>query len=96
LINNGVELMGEVAITYRIMPENADVNISELADKVAETSRKIAKIQGMQEKPIAFGITAILIRVVIEDKEGGPDEIESALTNIEGVQNVETMDMTRL
>jgi elongation factor 1-beta len=88
--------MGEVAITYRIMPVDADVNISELADKVADTSRKIAKIQGMQEKPIAFGITAILIRVVIEDKEGGPDEIESALTNIEGVQNVETMDMTRL
>ena len=88
--------MGEVAITYRIMPENADVNISELADKVADTSRKIAKIQGMQEKPIAFGITAILIRVIIEDKEGGPDEIETALTGIEGVQNVETMDMTRL
>jgi elongation factor 1-beta len=88
--------MGEVAITYRIMPDDADVNITELSEKIADTSRKLAKIQGMQQKPIAFGITAILIRVVIEDKEGGPDEIESALTAIDGVQGIETIDMTRL
>jgi elongation factor 1-beta len=88
--------MGEVAITYRIMPDDADVNINELSEKIADISRKLAKIQGMQQKPIAFGITAILIRVVIEDKEGGPDEIESALTSIDGVQGIETMDMTRL
>jgi elongation factor 1-beta len=88
--------MGEVAITYRIMPVNADVNLEELSDKVAETSRSVAKLQGMQKKPIAFGISAILIRVVIEDKEGGPDEIESALSDIDGVQTVEVMDLTRL
>lgn len=88
--------MGEVAITYRIMPESPEVNLTELSDKVAKTSRSVAKLQGMQEKPIAFGLSAILIRVVIEDKEGGPDEIETALTNIEGVQTVEVMDMTRL
>lgn len=88
--------MGEVAITYRIMPNSTDVNLSELADKVENVSKDIAKIQGMQEKPIAFGLSALLIRVIIEDKEGGPDRIESALTSIDGVQTVEVMDMTRL
>ena len=88
--------MGEVAITYRIMPNSTDVNLSELADKVESVSKDIAKIQGMQEKPIAFGLSALLIRVIIEDKEGGPDQIESALTGIDGVQTVEVMDMTRL
>lgn len=88
--------MGEVAITYRIMPESADINLSELQDKVAETSRSFAKLQGMQEKPIAFGLSAILIRVLLEDKEGGPDAIEKALADIEGVQTVEVMDMTLL
>lgn len=88
--------MGEVAITYRIMPDSADVDLSELQDKVAETSRSVAKLQGMQEKPIAFGVSAILIRVILEDKEGGPDEIEKALADIQGVQSVEVMDMTLL
>ncbi len=88
--------MGEVAITYRIMPESTDIDIRELGDKVRNASKDIAKVQGMQEKPIAFGLTALLIRVIIEDKEGGPEEIEKALSGISGVQSVEVMDMTRL
>ena len=88
--------MGEVAITYRIMPESTDIDLRELGDKVKDASKDIAKIQGMQEKPIAFGLTALLIRVIIEDKEGGPEEIENALNGISGVQTVEVMDMTRL
>lgn len=88
--------MGEVAITYRIMPESTDLDIKELGDRVMEAAKKIAKVQGMQDKPIAFGLTAILIRVIIEDKEGGPDEIEGALSGITGVQSVEAIDMTRL
>jgi len=88
--------LGEVAITYRIMPESTDIDIRELGDKVRNASKDIAKVQGMQEKPIAFGLTALLIRVIIEDKEGGPEEIENALSGISGVQSVEVMDMTRL
>ncbi len=88
--------MGEVGITYRILPESPDINLNELAKKIRETAEEKAKLQGMQEKPIAFGLNAILIRVIIEDKEGGPDEIEYALKNISGVQSVEVMDMSRL
>jgi len=88
--------LGEVAITYRILPESTDIDLRELEEKVKDASKDIAKIQGMQQKPIAFGLTALLIRVVIEDKEGGPDEIENALSGISGVQSVEALDMTRL
>ena len=88
--------MGEVAITYRILPNSTDIDMRELEDKVKDASKNIAKIQGMQQKPIAFGLTALLIRVIIEDKEGGPEEIENALSGVVGVQSVEVMDMTRL
>lgn len=88
--------MGEVGITYRILPESTDIDLRALGDKVKEAAEGIGKIQGMQEKPIAFGLTAILIRVIIEDKEGGPDEIEKALSEVAGVQSVEVLDMSRL
>ena len=90
------DIMGEVAITYRILPNSTDIDMRELEDKVKDASKNIAKIQGMQQKPIAFGLTALLIRVIIEDKEGGPEEIENALSGVVGVQSVEVMDMTRL
>lgn len=88
--------MGEVAIVYRIMPQGTDVDIKELGQNVAEAARSVAQIQGMQEKPVAFGITALLIRVIIEDKEGGPDEIEKTLSAIDGVQSIEVLEMSRL
>ncbi len=88
--------MGEVAIIYRIMPEGTDIDIGELGQKVRDVAKDIAKLQGMQEKPVAFGITAILIRVIIEDKEGGPEEIEKALSSVTGVQSVEALEMSRL
>ena len=88
--------MGEVAITYRIMPEGTDIDIPDLASRVSEAARAVAKVQGMQEKPVAFGVTALLIRVIIEDKEGGPDEIEETLSGVSGVQSIEVLDMTRL
>jgi len=88
--------MGEVAITYRILPESPDIDFRDLEKRVRDASKDIAKIQGMQEKPIAFGLKALLIRIVIEDKEGGPDEIERTLSGLSGVQSVEVMDMTRL
>jgi elongation factor 1-beta len=92
----GDEIMGEVAIIYRIMPVDKDVDLKGIIDKIREASKGIAKLQGMQEKPVAFGINALLIRIVIEDKEGGPEEIEKALSGITGVQSVEAMEMTRL
>ena len=88
--------MGEVAITYRIMPEGTDIDISELAGRVSAAAKTVAKVQGMQDKPVAFGVTALLIRVIIEDKEGGPDEIEKTLSGVAGVQSIEVLDMTRL
>ena len=92
----GDGILGEVAIIYRIMPDGTDIDLGELAQKIRDAAKDIAKLQGMQEKPVAFGVTALLIRVVIEDKEGGPEEIEKALSGIAGVQSVEALEMSRL
>ncbi len=88
--------MGQVAITYRIMPESPEIDLVELTTKIKDVARDKAKLEGMAEKPVAFGINAILVRIVVEDKEGGSEEIETALSSIEGVQSVEAMEMTRL
>ena len=88
--------MGQVAIIYRIMPERTDIDLKDLGDRVKDAAKDIAKIQGMQEKPVAFGVTALLVRVIIEDKEGGPEEIEQALSGLSGVQSVEAIEMGRL
>ena len=53
-------------------------------------------MQGIEEKPIAFGLKALMVKVVVEDKEGILDAVESTLTGISGVQSIEAVEMGRL
>jgi elongation factor 1-beta len=88
--------MGDVAIIYRIMPEGADVDIERMQDAVRDVIPESAKLEGMMVKDVAFGIKAVLMRVVIPDKVGGgiPDLIEKKVQEIEGVASIEVLEQT--
>jgi elongation factor 1-beta len=89
--------MGEVAITFKVMPDGAETDIEVLKKKIdEEMATQSVKLQGVGEKPIAFGLKALIVKVVVEDKEGLLDTIENALQGIDGVQSIETLEMGRL
>ena len=88
--------MGTVAIIYRIMPDGVDVSVKDLQDKIEKVIPKEAKLQGMMVKDVAFGIKAILMRVLINDKVGGgiPDKIEADVGAIPGVASIEAIEQS--
>ena len=80
--------LGKVAVTLRLMPEG-DIQLVELKEEI----EKIAKIERISEKPIAFGIKALEIVTLIDDSGGGTDKLEDDLANLDGVQSVEVIDI---
>ena len=88
--------MGTVAIIYRVMPDDATINIKDLQDKIEKVIPKEAKLQGMMVKDVAFGIKAILMRVLVNDKVGGgiPDKIEADVGVIPGVASIEAIEQS--
>lgn len=83
--------MGKVAITYRIMPEGTEIDLAELSNLVKETlGFKLVKIE---EKPVAFGLKAIMATVVIDDRSGEGETVEASLSSLPGVASVETQEM---
>ncbi len=89
--------MGEVAITYRIMPDGPEVDIDSIVETIRAGGPEWAKVNDVQIKPIAFGLKAIEALIVMGDKSGNnPDDVEKFLAGIPGVQNVETVNMTLL
>lgn len=88
--------MGQVALTFRIMPENTDVDLDALVDTVKASLPKGAKWNAHQLKPFAFGLKAIEAQIIVEDDEGGPDEVTEILQGVADVQGVELLDMGRL
>ena len=83
--------MGEVGIIYKIMPNDTDVDLNDLKSRISDCVQSPAKVNQIDEKPIAFGLKALEVQIVMDDKSGGAEELEQSLTDLEGVQSVEVI-----
>ncbi len=84
--------MGSVAITYRIMPEDASTDLDPIREGVKKAAG--AALKGLQEKDVAFGLRAILALALVDDASGAGERLEAALAAIPGVGSVEAIDVT--
>lgn len=84
--------MGNVAITFRLMPEDASTDLKPIKDSVVKALGPALK--GMQEKDVAFGLRALLALAVVKDEAGASDRLEQSLSAIPGVSSVEAIDIT--
>jgi len=80
--------MGNVAISLKVMPDSPETNILKIKEEISKKMR----IQDSKIEPIAFGLKALKILVIIPDKETG--DIESKIKDIKGVSEVETESVT--
>ncbi len=81
--------MGKVKITYRVFPEdNYDVK------KLAVDLSKIDKVKAVEREPIGFGVEAIKIAAILDDKTDSPATFDEKLRKTKGVKNVEDLDVT--
>jgi len=87
--------MGKVMAVIKIMPDGADRDMNKLQDDLKAALPKQAEFKGMQVKPIAFGLKAILFAFVVGDAEGGTEAVEEAFKNVPGVESV-TVDSVDL
>ena len=84
-------MVGAVIVTFRIMPESVETDLDTLQEEII----KEIKPQRLQRVPIAFGLNAINIVKLVEEKEGEMDRITEQIKKIKGVKEVEITDMTR-
>jgi len=89
--------MAIVIITLKIMPEDPDVDLDMVE---SEAKKKIADFAGVGDtkteiEPIAFGLKAVKIIFVTDEKKGGTDKLEEEINKIPGVNSVEVIDVRR-
>jgi elongation factor 1-beta len=87
-------MMGEVAMIYRLMPESPEAIESIKNDLEGIVKSVGAELNRVDEKPIAFGLKALEIAVIMDDKSGKSGELEEKLSSIPGVQSMELVDMS--
>jgi elongation factor 1-beta len=85
-----------VVAKLRIMPEGVDTNLENIKKEIEKMVGEKAKVHSSEIKPIAFGLKALEVNLLFNDKQGGFDNIEDKIKAIKGVGEVETTDLNRL
>jgi elongation factor 1-beta len=84
--------MGKVAITYNIMPENPEVDLDAIRSDIYKNMPEGVEVKGTAVNPVAFGLNAIKVLIIVGDEPGIADEVEKRLAAISGVESVEAVD----
>jgi len=67
--------MGKVAVTFRIMPEDVEVDLEAVQSHVRSSLRE--KLKKLEVKPVAFGLKALEAIVVVDDASGEMEQVEA-------------------
>ncbi len=82
--------MGSVALIVRVMPESPEIDLEALKAAIRER----VTVHDIREEPIGFGLKALKLAVVGEDRAGESDNIEGAIRTIPGVERAEVIEVT--
>jgi elongation factor 1-beta len=88
--------MGKVAAQIKVMPQNPEVDLDALQERLEQSLPEGAKINGFERDDVAFGLVALLPTVIVPDEAGGTEAVEEAFAEVEEVESVEVGDVGRL
>jgi len=87
--------MARLVARIRIMPADAESNLDNVVNSMKSSMPEGMEMKGHVIEPIAFGLKAIVGDFVLEDAEGQMDKLEDSIKNIEGVGEIEVMNISR-
>ncbi len=88
--------MARVVMTLRIMPEDVEVDLDDLLDRIKAVIPEGTDLGATETQPVAFGLKALRMNLARDESMGGTDDIESAIGALEGVSQVEVERVSRM
>jgi len=83
--------MAQVIVTLKVMPNDVDMNLDELEQEI----KSVVNPKRINREPVAFGLVALNVTVLVEDGGGQLEAVENKLNSIKGVGGVQVTEMTR-
>jgi elongation factor 1-beta len=88
--------MGKVAAAVKVMPQDPEIDLDDLQDRLEQALPEGAKINGVEREDVAFGLTALVPTVVVPDDEGGTEAVEEAFSGVDDVESVSVENVGRI
>jgi elongation factor 1-beta len=78
------------------MPTDIDVDLDDLMRRIESSLPENTKVEIHRQDDIAFGLKALVMNILMEDKAGGTTPVEDAIQSQKGVESVEVVGVTRI
>jgi elongation factor 1-beta len=88
--------LGSYVIRLKLLPPDTTTEQQKIVDSVAGLLPTTARIRSQKVEPIAFGLSAVLLDVVVPEEEGAVDRIEEAVSKSPLVSQYEVTGVSRM
>ncbi len=87
--------MAKVVAQIKIFPTETTVDLGDLRKKIEAALPAETSVARFDEEPIAFGLVALVARVVMPEEEGRMEKVEEALKSVENVGEIQVVNVWR-
>lgn len=89
--------MAKVLALLKVYPADANIDLGKLVEQIRAKLPQGYEITRHEEEPIAFGLKALKLYVLMpEEEEGGTSKLEEIVRGVEGVDEVEVEAVHRI
>jgi elongation factor 1-beta len=87
--------MARLVVRIRILPAEAESNLEEVVELIGKSVPEGMELKSSSMEPIAFGLKAIIGDFLLDDAEGQMDKLEESIKQVDGVGEIEVMNISR-
>jgi elongation factor 1-beta len=87
--------MARLVVRIRILPAEAESNLEEVIELIKKSVPEGMEMKSGSLEPIAFGLKAVIGDFLLDDAEGQMDKLEESIKRVQGVGEIEVMNISR-